>query len=259
MHVENAQVVSHTALTGGYRLLTMMCPAIADDVKAGQFVHLRVPQAPTLCLRRPFSIYKAEDGSLSVLYKEVGEGTRAMQSIRQGDEVSVIGPLGNGFPLSSPDAMPVLVGGGYGVAPLSLLAKNLQEMGIVFIGGQSAQDILCEEDFNGIDWPVRVATEDGSGGGKGLVTDVLDDWLDEVGKDKKLEFYACGPEGMLRAVSERALARGRPAWISLDRHMGCGVGVCLACVQMIKSSEGVEEWARTCKDGPVFEGRQIVW
>lgn len=259
MYVENAEVVSHELLTGGYRLLTMRCPLVSGEVIAGQFVHLRIPDAPELCLRRPFSIYRADGGKLALLYKTVGAGTHSMQTIEPGTEVSVIGPLGNGFPVGDPKAMPVLVAGGYGVAPLSLLAGGMEAVGAVFIGGQGAQDILCSDDFESSGWPVHVATEDGSEGVKGLVTDVLDEWLEGPGLDKKLEFFACGPEGMLGAVGERALARESLAWLSLDRHMGCGVGVCLACVQKIKSSDGEEQWARTCKDGPVFESRQIVW
>jgi dihydroorotate dehydrogenase electron transfer subunit len=259
MHVVDAKIESHTALTGGYRLLAMHCPVVAGEVRPGQFVHFRVPEAPDLCLRRPFSVYRAEDERVSVLYKEVGAGTRAMGAISEGDTVSVIGPLGNGFPQCSPGAVPVLVAGGYGVAPLSLFARKSEGTGFVFIGGRTGADILCTEDFEQIDWPVLVSTEDGSLGEEGMVTEVLDKWLDEVGTDMKVEFFACGPEGMLKAVCERSLDRGCLAWISMDRHMGCGVGVCLACVQKTISDDGVEEWARTCKDGPVFEGSRIVW
>jgi dihydroorotate dehydrogenase electron transfer subunit len=258
MKLEQAKVLSHRKLCGDYRLLVLKAPSIASQSKPGQFVHLRVPGMEDAVLRRPFSIYRAKRRSLSLLYKEVGRGTAAMAAIRQGDRLSLIGPLGKGFLLARRGSFPVLVGGGYGVAPLLFLAERMKTKGILFVGGATASDVLCTSDFRRIGWQVRVATVDGSLGKKGLVTDVLDAWLARQ-KNTTLELYACGPDGMLKAVAQRAIRNGWIAWLSLDKHMGCGVGACLTCVQRIRLDDGRETWARVCKDGPVFESRQIVW
>jgi dihydroorotate dehydrogenase electron transfer subunit len=274
MKIEQARVLSHSALCGDYRLLVLQAPSIASRAKPGQFVHVRVPELEDAVLRRPFSIYRAKGKSLSILYKQVGRGTAAMAGIRKGDRLSLIGPLGNGFPLDRKGSFPVLVAGGYGVAPLLFLAERMKTKGIVFVGGAKAEDVLCTSEFKKIGWKVRVATVDGSLGEKGLVTGILDAWLARavgagLSRDKSRrkaapaqftpEFYVCGPAGMLKAVGQRAMRNGWTAWLSLDKHMGCGVGACLTCVQRIRLDDGREVWARVCKEGPVFEARQIMW
>lgn len=259
MNLEQAQVVAHGRFAGNYRILELASPVIASCAAPGQFVHLRVPDLDIAVLRRPFSVYRAEAESFSILYKQVGLGTAAMMDLVPGLPVSLIGPLGNGFACDRGDTFPLLVGGGYGVAPLSFLASRMQARGCVFIGGACADDILCAEDFRELGWEVSVTTEDGSGGRTGLVTDALDEWFERRCNGSDPELYACGPDGMLQAVGERAVAAGCKAWLSLDKHMGCGVGACLACVQRIREDDGTVVWKRVCKDGPVFEAREIVW
>ncbi len=259
MTVENANVLEHRDFGGGYKLLELDVPSVASRVIPGQFVHLRVPRLDGAVLRRPFSVFKADTTCLSVLYKQVGRGTRAMASIAAGEPISIVGPLGNGFPEADAAAFPVLVAGGYGVAPLYLLASRTSTKGILFVGGRSAIDILCIELFEAMGWDVRITTEDGSLGEKGLVTEALDQWMAAGGSERSPEFFACGPDGLLKAVGDRALAADRPGWLSLDKHMGCGVGACLACVQKIRQEDGTVVWKRVCKDGPIFESREIVW
>jgi len=259
MSVETATVLNHSDFGGGYRLIGLESPAVASKVVAGQFIHLKVPRLDGGVLRRPFSIFKADDKTLSVLYKIVGRGTRAMGAINAGDKISIIGPLGNGFPNPDKESFPVLVAGGYGVAPLYLLASRMAKKGILFVGGRSSIDILCVDMFIKLGWEVQVATEDASLGIKGFVTAALDDWLMKQDAQIVPEFFVCGPDGLLKAIGERSIAGGRIGWLSLDKHMGCGVGACLACVQKIKTSDGSEVWKRVCKDGPVFESREIVW
>lgn len=260
MNIEQTQVLNHEKLSGEYRVLVLEAPSMAPLVKPGQFVHLRVPYLNGAVLRRPFSVFKVEGKALSILYKCVGKGTHAMTDLTPGDEVSIMGPLGSGFPFDHTDTFPVIVAGGYGVAPLYLLATRMSEKGIVFVGGSSTADVLCVEDFEALSWEVRIATEDGNLGEKGLVTDVLDSWLEcRSPLQPSPEFYACGPDDMLKVISERATSGGWKAWLSLDKHMGCGVGACLACVQKIRQDDGTETWARVCREGPVFEAREIVW
>jgi dihydroorotate dehydrogenase electron transfer subunit len=258
MQIEKATVRTHDLVGGDYRELVLDAPVTAGAAVPGQFVHLRVPRLDGSVLRRPFSIYRARDGRLAILYKTVGRGTKAMEFIAAGDVVDMIGPLGNGFPLDAIGGNPALVAGGYGVAPLSFLVTEVDARGTVFIGGATARDILCVGDFESLGWTVHITTEDGSLGEKGLVTAALDAWLAKQ-HDTPPVYYACGPDGMLRAVGARAVRAGHTAWLSLDKHMGCGVGACLACVQKIRGEDGSVSWKRVCKDGPIFEASVIEW
>ncbi len=253
------RVVSQTPLTSAYRALEVEAGEIVGSARPGQFVHLRVPGLERASLRRPFSIFGARDGLLKILYKTVGRGTEEMGRLRAGDEVQMIGPLGNGFPLE-PQGVPLLVAGGYGVAPLCFLASRLKQKGVLLVGGRTAADILACDLFEQMGWEVRVATQDGSLGEKGLVTAPLDRELGRLKTEgKTAELFACGPDGMLRAVGERALASGSRGWLSLDKHMVCGVGACLACVQNLRREDGSTWIGRVCHDGPIFEAREIVW
>lgn len=264
MLIECVTVRRHESLYGDYRVLEMDAPRIAPRVEPGQFIHLLVPGLPEGVLRRPFSVFKTEGDRLSILYKPVGRGTRAMLKMTVGEPTSIIGPLGNGFPVERAVQHPVLVAGGYGMAALYMVAVALESKGVIFMGGRSSGDILCVDQFEALDWNVQIATEDGSMGQTGLVTDVLDEYMgriDEADADG-IEYFACGPNPMLKAVSDRALRARRKAWLSLDRNMGCGVGACLVCVQKIRRadhSNGAWHWERVCTEGPVFESREIVW
>jgi len=204
MNQEKTTVVQHELFQGDYRLLRVAAPVIGPQVQPGQFVHLRVPRLENAVLRRPFSVFKADEEGLSILYATVGMGTEALNAVQVGEELDLIGPLGTGFPsLADGKKLPVLVAGGYGNAALYLQAKNLPVKGVAFFGGRSAKDILCVDEFKALGWDVRVATDDGSLGTKGLVTDALDPWLDEMGGGSaSLEVFSCGPNPMLKAVGD---------------------------------------------------------
>ena len=276
MNQEKTTVVQHELFQGDYRLLRVAAPIIGPQVQPGQFVHLRVPRLENAVLRRPFSVFKADAEGLSILYATVGAGTEALNSVQVGEEVDLLGPLGTGFPplrsasfagqATHDEVTPVLVAGGYGNAALYLQAAALPVKGIAFFGGRTAQDILCVDEFKALGWDVRVATDDGSLGTKGLVTAALDPWLEEQRSEVRgqgsglqgIEVFACGPNPMLKAVGDRALDKGFTAWLSMDRNMACGVGACLTCVIKRKTESGWE-WARCCKDGPVFNAEEILW
>lgn len=252
-----ATILAIRPLAQGYAVLTLGAPALAAEARPGQFVHVRIPSLEPSRLRRPFSIYSADPaaGRIEILYKVVGLGTRSLAALPVGTALTVLGPIGRPFPLE-PEGEPFLVGGGYGVAPLWFLASRLPRKGTLFVGGRTAADILETDRFREAGWAVRVATQDGSLGERGLVTAPLDAAL---AAHPRAELYACGPDGMLRAVGERAIAAGLRAWLSLDKRMVCGVGACLACVQKTRGADGAERLARVCVDGPVFEAREIVW
>lgn len=256
---EKCTILSHEVIKGDYRMLVLSAPEMAKDTAPGQFVHVRVPGLEDTALRRPFSVFDAEDGKVYVLYKSVGRGTRALTQAKVGDTASVMGPLGHGFPLKC-DGEALLVGGGYGVAPLHFLAKRLLATANppaikVFIGGRTKDDLLAIENFEALGVETVVATNDGSSGAKGLVTDPLDDELIHLRTaGRKFELFACGPDPMLKAVAMRATGTGSKGWISMDRHMICGVGACYACIQ-----KTVRGNSRCCIEGPVFAAADLVW
>ena len=251
---EKCKVIEHKDLGNNYRYLRFAAPGIASAAQPGQFVHVKVPNLEQSALRRPFSIFNAEAGELEILYKEVGRGTAAMGAIREGDEVEVMGPLGHGFPTECKGTA-LLVGGGFGVAPLYFLARRLVGAVKLFVGGRTRNDLLCLDRFERLGVQVLTATNDGSVGVKGLVTDPLDDELIALReKGERFELFACGPDPMLKAVALRATGTDSPGWISMDRHMVCGVGACYACVQ--KTVRGNQ---RCCVEGPVFAAKDLIW
>ena len=257
---ERCVVAEHAEIGAGYRYLVLEAPQMAAGLVPGQFVHVRVPALEESALRRPFSVFDADNGRVTVLYKTVGRGTAALNAAKPGDAVDVMGPLGHGFP-SKCAGVALLVGGGYGVAPLYFLAKRLVASGFdkekvhLFIGGRTKADLLALDRFAGLGIKVSTATNDGSEGVKGLVTDPLDDELIALReRGEKFEFFACGPDPMLKAVSLRATGTGAKGWISMDRHMVCGVGACYACIQRT-----VRGNSRCCIEGPVFAAADLVW
>ena len=256
---EQSKVVEHVEIGSGYRYLVLEAPKIAEALVPGQFVHVKVPGLEASALRRPFSVFDAEDGKVTVLYKTVGRGTETLNRVQVGERVNVLGPLGHGFPMKC-DGVPLFVGGGYGVAPLHFLAKRFVAAAglpkpILFVGGRTKDDLLALDRFEALGVEVRAATNDGSFGAKGLVTDPLDDELIELKhKGLKFELFACGPDGMLKAVALRATGTGSRGWISMDRHMVCGVGACYACIQ-----KTVRGNSRCCIEGPVFAAEDLVW
>lgn len=256
---ETAKVLEHADIGNGYRSLVFEAPRMAAELVPGQFIHVKVPALEPSALRRPFSVFDAEGGRVHVLYKTVGRGTVSLNAVRPGEELKVLGPLGHGFPVAC-DGAALLVGGGYGVAPLHFLAKRLRAAGwsgrlAVFIGGRTKDDLLALDKFEALGVELFLATNDGSRGAKGLVTDPLDDELIKLREaGAKFELFACGPDPMLKAVALRATGTGSRGWISMDRHMICGVGACYACIQ-----KTVRGNSRCCIEGPVFRAEDLVW
>jgi dihydroorotate dehydrogenase electron transfer subunit len=254
---QTVQIISNQRDTDLYFRLVVRAPQIAPLVQPGQFAHIRILPLKDALLRRPFSIYQVSGETFSILYKAVGQGTEVLSRMRAGEELNAIGPLGHGFSVPKPGGeTPLLVAGGYGMAAMYLLAQRSPQKGIVFVGGRRRVDILCEKEFQALGWDVWVATEDGSHGEKGLVTQPLVTELRHSKANRKL--YACGPTPMLRAIGRIADEFNVPAEVSADEHMCCGVGVCLTCVIPVKVGEGWE-YQRTCTEGPVFDSRQVLW
>ena len=252
---EKCTILEHTEIPGSYRYLVLSAPKIASDLRPGQFVHVKVPSLEESALRRPFSVFDAEDGKVTILYKTVGRGTAALNRAAVGETLMMEGPLGQGTFPTEVDGVALLVGGGFGVAPLYFLAKRLKSPSVLFVGGRTQSDLLALDHFARLGVEVVAATNDGSFGTKGLVVDPLDERIRSLReKGEKFELFTCGPDGLLKAISDRAVALGVPGWISMDRHMICGVGACFACIQKTKSGN-----QRCCVNGPVFKASELMW
>lgn len=235
-----------------------------QQAEPGQFVMLlvRQDQAMDPLLRRPLSIFRVGEDRWSVLYRVVGRGTAALSAFRPGDLVDCVGPLGRGFTFDDlEEGTPVaLVGGGIGVPPLYFLSQRLLKVGIVpeaFAGFAASSQVVAVRQWEELGVTVRVATEDGRIGHKGLVTDLLEDRLKQ-GNVRRV--FACGPRPMLRAVAAIAHRYGASCQVAMEEWMACGLGVCLSCVVRVRVSEGgPAAWARVCREGPVFDAREVVW
>ncbi len=213
----------------------------------GQFVHVRVGDG---LLRRPFSVYRADGAAIALLYRVVGRGTRWLANVARGDALDVLGPLGTPFAPPAPGERLLLVGGGVGVAPLARFVEAFGSQGTrAVMGFRSAAQVVGLAPFGGA---VEVVTEDGSAGRAGRVTD----GIDLTGVDRVL---TCGPDPMMRAVAAAARAAGVRCQVAVERPMGCGVGVCLACVVPVSGPAGDLVYARACHEGPVFDAEAVRW
>ncbi|MBN1864870.1 MAG: dihydroorotate dehydrogenase electron transfer subunit [Victivallales bacterium] len=256
--LEDAEIKSNECLCGDYRKVDFNAPGVSSPAQPGQFAHVRIPQMRDRILRRPFSICNvSEGGMLSIVYKVVGEGTRILSEMKPGEVCNLMGPQGRPFSLPKANEVPVIIAGGYGSAATYLLARRSPQAGILLLGARTSQDIILAGEYTECGFDVRLSTEDGSSGKKGMVTDLLE----EVVKEgiKGVRFYACGPHGMLMAVATKLIGAGHEdAEMSLDHLMCCGVGACFACVVKVKD-DNPDGWryARTCSEGPVFSAGDI--
>ena len=208
----------------------------------GQFVNIRVQGQ---FLRRPISVCNIADGILTIIYKVVGVGTEAMSHLPVGTQLDVLTVLGNGYDLTKAGDAPLLVGGGVGVPPMYMLARQLREAGKkvrVILGFNTKDEVFYEEEFRALGCDVTVTTVDGSHGVKGFVTNALD--------GKQSYYYTCGPLPMIKALLQAAGTNGE---VSMEERMGCGFGACMGCT--IQTTKGPK---RVCKEGPVFAASELL-
>ena len=224
------------------------------DMLPGQFVEVRVDNSPSTFLRRPISIHfvDIEKNELWLLVAAIGDGTRHLARLKEGDKLNCLLPLGNSFTIpSSPNEKFLLVGGGVGVAPLLYLGHKIHEMGGVptfLLGARSAHDLLEIDRFRAVG-RVFLTTEDGSEGERGFVTG-----HSILNNERFDHICACGPKPMMQAVARYAVKSGTECEVSLENLMACGLGACLCCVE--KTTEGN---VCVCKEGPVFNIKKLLW
>jgi len=251
------RVVSNDAIASAGNIYGMMihAPEIAQSAQAGQFLHIKCGDA--LTLRRPISIANmhAGLGMVTICYEVRGEGTAWLAERKPGDKIDVLGPLGRGFDLSGANSgeKVLLVGGGIGIYPLYLVAAAYGERAHAALGFKSKSAVNYVDRLEDLGSAVQIATDDGSFGHKGFVTEVAREILDN-GRGGFDMVMTCGPKAMMRGVYELAAAHGIRCQVSLEERMACGIGACLVCVCR---ADG--ENKRVCVDGPVFEGSEVDW
>ena len=250
---------------GAYVSMTVVAGGIAESARPGQFVTLAVGgENSALVLSRAFSIFRVQSrgvygGTVEFVFAATGRGTRWLARRRPHDPVDVVGPLGRPFALPRQPVVAALVGGGYGAAPLFALADALRARGsrVHFVLGAATGDrIFGALEAKRMAVGVAFTTEDGSVGQRGSVTDVLPAMLERTSADV---VYACGPMGMLAAVSALAADARIPCQVAVEEAMACGIGVCMTCVLPVVGSDGVTRMARSCVEGPVFRGERVRW
>jgi dihydroorotate dehydrogenase electron transfer subunit len=248
---------------GHYYAMTIVAPGVAELAKPGQFVTIAVGGPDTgMLLRRPFSIYQIRErgvygGTVEIVFSIEGRGTSWLAARQQHESIDVVGPLGRPFSLPREPATCVLVGGGYGTAPLFPLAEALRARGCrvdFVIGAAREEKLFGALDAKRISATLTVTTDDGSVGYKGRVSDVLPDVLAATKADV---VYACGPMAMLRAVSMVAADSGTACQIAVEELMACGIGICMTCVLPVIGDDGQTRMVRSCVDGPVFHGDRV--
>ena len=261
------KILSRKEVAPGIFLIKLSAPSVAQEALPGQFIHIKCSIDNYPLLRRPISIHRIdkEKGEIYILFQIVGEGTKLLSQRLIGDDLDIIGPIGNGFNIYPESRKILIIGGGIGVAPLLALCEESIRQGSevrVLIGAQKKELVIGEENFRKSGAKVDVVTNDGSYKYKGLVTDLLEriikeGWLAD-------QIFACGPKLKLKKVVEVSLEAHIDCQVSLEERMACGIGACLGCVCKIKTRDKKEdkvkyEFKRVCVDGPIFEGSEVVW
>ena len=249
-------------------------PHIARHARAGQFVHL-LPGAKHL-FRRAFSVYARDpaEGTFDILHQVFGEGTRCLSQVKSGETVDALGPLGNRFPKPESGRRAILVGGGLGMAPLRHFAAELHHtrkgpkgrriendrLPLLLLGARSRSLSVAPWGLAGLGLRPVWASDDGSRGFHGNVVALLDDQISRRRLDpERSVIYGCGPEPMMAALAQLCARHRAPCYVSLERSMPCGYGVCMGCVVKSRGRDGYETYRRVCKDGPVFDAGQILF
>ena len=251
--------------SGVYWSVTLVAPDIAEQAKPGQFVQIAVPEGRKFILRRPFSIHQASRrggwaGTLEVVFDVVGPGTAWLAESKPHDVLDVIGPIGRSFQYPRELTSCLLVGGGYGAAPLYFLAEELRSRNKfvhMIVGARDHERVFKPIEGKRLADTIAITTEDGTMGQRGRVTDVLASVLEKTGAEV---VYACGPNRMLRAVAEHCREAGLPCQVAVEEMMACGVGVCWTCAVPVIGLGGRGWWnVRACVEGPVFNGARVWW
>ncbi|HEX8948111.1 MAG TPA: dihydroorotate dehydrogenase electron transfer subunit [Dissulfurispiraceae bacterium] len=275
-----ATITGNLSLNDHFKLLSLRAGPSLAAPEPGQFYMLQAGHSSDPLLKRPFSILRftppqpplARGGSeegyslLQFLYRVRGKGTSSLSRLREGDNLNLIGPIGNGYP--APDGDFIAVAGGVGIASLFPLLERFRGKGYLFYGARNKDELVMTDEARAVAKEMIIATDDGSEGRKGLITEAVREFLNQ---QSSLPLYTCGPSPMMRELSRIVAGKGIECYASLEEHMACGVGACLGCVVKIKEENTPPEpplskggaggvaYKRVCKEGPVFRIEDIVW
>ena len=249
MKQELASIISNDNVMPGVYLIWLESPQIASAVQPGQFV--MVSGGEDILLRRPLSIHQCDNDRIALLFAVVGQGTHWLSQRRDGDKIDLFGPLGNGFSIDPASQNLLLVAGGIGIAPLRFLAEQArnQEHSVTLLSGASTAVRLYPKHLLPPITELVIATEDGTSGETGMITALLPDFVEQAD-----QVFACGPLPMYKIMAQMPELKDKSVQVSLERMMGCGLGVCYGCT--VKTKRGLKQ---VCRDGPVFKLEDIPW
>lgn len=249
-YVVEAPILENAAIADGIYRMVLHAEKIASEAQPGQFVMVMKPNDAAAFLRRPFGIADADRaaGTVTIIYRLVGRGTKAFARMKAGEFLSVEGPIGHGFALGK--GKHLLVGGGLGIAPLIFLARRLPEKPVFLIGGKNEKEIFWRDLLAPLSEHIYITTDDGSVGTKGFTTALLPNVLL---KEQPSDVVTCGPTIMMQGIANIAKAHGLPCEVSLEKRMACGIGVCLGCT--FETTSGTRK--KVCVDGPVFDAKEV--
>ncbi|MEW6015747.1 MAG: dihydroorotate dehydrogenase electron transfer subunit [Candidatus Zixiibacteriota bacterium] len=256
--VEQATIERKKELGNSYFAFEISPFSKVKAIKPGQFVHIKIPHTD-IYFRRAFSVYDVhpQKKAVEIIFKVFGRGTALLSRLHPGDHLDILGPLGNSFAFPTKKETALLVAGGIGMPPIYFLAKELapimtnKSKAVFFYGGNSRTDLVELARIKRLGIRVVTATEDGSLGFRGLITKALAKEIDGLSGDCRI--YACGPEGMLKAVDRLALEKSIPGQLSLEAPMPCGIGICLGCILPLTAGG----YTRVCREGPVYNVGEV--
>ncbi len=258
-HQEIAKVLEIEKAAPEHFRVTLAAPRISRESIPGQFVMIKCSDGSDPLLRRPISLNKIDQakGTIDILFRVIGKGTRLLSEVEPGGDLDIIGPLGNGFKIDASKEVAILVGGGAGIAPLLSLAKEISvktKARYALIGANNISSVLCEEDFKDLGFETTVSTDDGTYGIKGKVTDMLLEVIDSKLSPINSHIYACGPRLMVKELESISTQYKIPCQVSFEEWMACGFGSCNGCTVKTKSG-----YKKVCSDGPIFNAGEILW
>jgi dihydroorotate dehydrogenase electron transfer subunit len=249
-------VERHDRLTENIWRLSLHSAVMLPPAKGGQFVMLRLPNRTDPLLGRPFALYRAEPHRIEVVYLAVGKMTHRLAEMKPNDPLELWMPLGNGFPSNRVEHT-IIVAGGIGQTPFLMYCQNREERVSLLYGARTASQIACMDDFRQLGTELTIATDDGSEGYQGLVTDLIEK-VYQPGESTQI--FCCGPSPMLHSAFLTAHKLGLPCFVSLETPMSCGLGICFGCVVSYRNDEHSDwDYRRTCIDGPVFNAYKLHW
>jgi dihydroorotate dehydrogenase electron transfer subunit len=251
-----ASVVDNIKLIDDHFLITLHPEGKITKPKPGNFFMVAVDTGLDPLLKRPFSVHRWINGDFQLLYRVVGKGTGILSEKKPGNLLDILGPLGKGFPEPAKGRQVILVAGGLGIAPIFALAERIKKIHpLLFYGAKSKKEVLLIKQLRSLGLDPVISTDDGSLGNKGNTVNALKRYLTRHSSPvTRYVLYACGPELMLKSLSDLALKYDVKSYVALEQNMACGIGTCLGCV--VRTRKGHK---RVCKEGPVFPVEEIIW